>query len=222
MSAEPSPAAPTCTSPSTPPAAPMTGAMISPRSTATGMKLPNGPRCLPRATPRAPPPGVPRPLPIRRRGRLRPPPGRTRPHLPHRRPSHRPAVRRRTRPRGAGRPRRRAPPRRRRRRRHLRRHPQHQLHQRLLHRLPVLRVRATPDRRRRVHPVAAADRRPRRRSLGRRCHRGVHAGRHPSRSARDSILRNRFRSQAATPRSSRTRVLTHGGRERRLPHRPAD
>ena len=47
-------------------------------------------------------------------------------------------------------------------------------------------------------------------------------GRHPSRSARDSILRNRFRSKAATPRSSRTCVLAHGGRERRLPHRPAD
>ena len=79
-------------------------------------------------------------------------------------------------------------------------HPQHQLHQCLLHRLPVLRIRAAADRRRRVHAVAAADRRPGRRSLGCRRHRGVHAGRHPSRSARDSVLRNCFRSQAATSR----------------------
>ena len=45
-----------------------------------------------------------------------------------------------------------------RRRRHLCRHPQHQLHQRLLHRLPVLRICPAPDRCRRVHPVAEADR----------------------------------------------------------------
>ena len=107
---------------------------------------------------------------VHRRDRLRPPPGRTRPRRAHRRSGHRPVVRGRRRPRGAGRPGRRAPPRRRRRRHHLRSHPQHQLHQRLLHRLPVLRVRAAPDRCRRVHPVAAADRRPRRRSLGCRCH----------------------------------------------------
>ena len=50
------------------------------------------------------------------------------PALPHRRPGHRPAVRRRPRPGSAGRPGRRAAPRGRRRRRHLRRHPQHQLH----------------------------------------------------------------------------------------------
>ena len=41
-----------------------------------------------------------------------------------------------------------------RRRRHLRRQPEHQLHQRLLHRLPVLRVRPAAHRRRRLHAVA--------------------------------------------------------------------
>ena len=43
--------------------------------------------------------------------------------------------------------------RRQRRRRHLRREPEHQLHQRLLHRLPVLRVRPAAHRRRRLHAV---------------------------------------------------------------------
>ena len=43
--------------------------------------------------------------------------------------------------------------RRQRRRRHLRRQPEHQLHQRLLHRLPVLRVRPAAHRRRRLHAV---------------------------------------------------------------------
>ena len=65
---------------------------------------------------------------VRRRVRLRPAPGRTRPARPHRRPGHRPAVRRRPRPGSAGRPGRRAAPRGGRQRRHLCRHPQHQLH----------------------------------------------------------------------------------------------
>ena len=54
-----------------------------------------------------------------------------------------------------------AAPRRGRRRRHLRRQPQHQLHQHLLHRLPVLRVRPAQGRRRRVlavHSTRSADR----------------------------------------------------------------
>ena len=168
-------------------------------------------------------PGAPAPRPCCPPARSPPRSGRpnvTRP--PHRRPGRRPAVRGRTRARGAGRAGRRAAPRGEGRRRHLRRHPQHQLHQRLLHRLPVLRVRAAPDRRRRVHAVAAADRRPRRRGLGRRGHRGVHAGRYPSRPARNSIFRNRFRSQATLPRSSRTRVLSDGGGERGVADRPAD
>ena len=48
---------------------------------------------------------------------------------------------------------RRHPPGRDGRRHHLRRQPEHQLHQRLLHRLPVLRVRPAPYRRRRLHAV---------------------------------------------------------------------
>ena len=67
--------------------------------------------------------------------------GRARPGRPDRRAGARADHRRRRRPgrrRGAGRP---AAARRRRRRRDLRGEPQHQLHQRLLHRLPVLRVR---------------------------------------------------------------------------------
>ena len=153
----PRPAGPTCTSPSTPPAAPMTGAMISLRSTGTGMRLPNGPAL--RAPARFEPSASLRPgRPGRGRGRRGPAPGRARPGRPHRRSGPRPAVRGRSRPRGPGRPGRRLAARGRRRRRHLRRHPQYQLHQRLLHRLPVLRLRAAPDRRRRVHPVTAADR----------------------------------------------------------------
>ena len=57
--------------------------------------------------------------------------------------------------------------------------PQHQLHQRVLHRLPVLRVRPAPHRRRRVHAVADPGRRPRRGGVAGRRDRGVHAGRHP-------------------------------------------
>src|SRR5947207_1864624 len=123
--------------------------------------------------------------------------GRTEPGRPHRRPGRRPARRRRRRPGGTGQDRRRAAPRSQRGRRHLRGHPQHQLHQRLLHRLPVLRVRPAAHRCRRVHPLAEADRRPGRRSLGCRCHGSVHAGGHPSRSAGHSLFRNRFRSQAS-------------------------
>ena len=77
-----------------------------------------------------------------------------------------------------------AAPRHRRRRRDVRRQPQHQLHQHLLHRLPVLRVRAAQGRRRRV---LAVDRRGRRPGLGGACRRrdrGVHAGRYRSRSCR--------------------------------------
>ena len=75
------------------------------------------------------------------------------------------AGRRRGRSRSPVRARRRPAPGRRRRRRHLRRQPEHQLHQRLLHRLPVLRVRPAAHRRRRVHAVpgsrsATAPRRP--------------------------------------------------------------
>ena len=61
---------------------------------------------------------------------------------------------------GARRPRRPRAPRRGRGRHQLRREPQHQFHQRLLHRLPVLCLRAAPHRRRRVHALAGTDRGP--------------------------------------------------------------
>ena len=107
-----------------------------------------------------------------------------------------------------------------RRRRHLRRHPQHQLHQRLLHRLPVLRLRPAPHRRRRLHPLPGAGRRPRRAGLGGRRHRGLHAGRHPPRPARHRLLRHRPRGEAARARHPRARLLADGGGQRRHPHRP--
>ena len=108
------------------------------------------------------------------------------------------------------------------RRRHLRRQPQHQLHQRLLHRLPVLRVRAAPHRRRRLHAVAAADRGPGAGGMGGRGDRGVHAGRHPPGPARNRLLRHRRRSQAPLPGHARARLLADGGGQRGVPHRAAD
>ncbi len=87
--------------------------------------------------------------------------------------------------------RRRRASRRRRRRRHLRREPQHQLHERLLHRVPLLRLRTAPHRCRRLHAVALRGGRPRRRGVGRRRDRGLHAGRHPPRPPRHGLLRPR-------------------------------
>ena len=86
-------------------------------------------------------------------------------------------------PRGAVRGRGRPAPRGRRRRGHLRRQPQHQLHERVLRRVPVLRVRPARGRRRVLHAHAGRGRRSRARGgrVGR--DRGVHAGRDPSRSA---------------------------------------
>ena len=93
---------------------------------------------------------------------------------------------------------------RRRRRRHLRRQPQHQLHQRLLRRLPVLRLQApalggaTPT----TTPiddvlgkVAGGDRARR--------HRGLHAGRHQPRDAR----RSRYRDILVRDQDARSRDL---------------
>ena len=95
---------------------------------------------------------------------------------------------------------RRPAPRDRRRRRHLRRQPQHQLHQRLLRRLPVLRVRPAAHRRRRLLALPRRGRRPRRGGLGPRRHRGLHAGRHRPRAARHGVLRPRHRGEAAGAR----------------------
>ena len=122
----------------------------------------------------------------RRAARRRAGPGRH-----HRRRGAGAAARRRRRAGRGGRARRRAAGRHRRRRRHLRRQPEHQLHQRLLHRLPVLRVRPAAHRRRRLHAVPGAGRRPRRGGVGAGRHRGVHAGRHPPGPAGHRLLRHR-------------------------------
>ena len=102
-----------------------------------------------------------------------------------------------------------------RRRRDLRGQPQHQLHQRLLRRLPVLRVRPAPHRRRRVLAVAGAGRRPRRGGLAAGRDRGLHAGRHRPRAARHGVLRPGRRGQAAGAGDARARVLPDGDRQRR-------
>ena len=65
----------------------------------------------------------------------------------------------------------------RRRRGHLRHQPEHQLHQRLLRRVPLLRVRAAGGRRRVVHAHARPGGRSGRGGLGGGGDRGVHAGR---------------------------------------------
>ena len=69
-------------------------------------------------------------------------------------------------------------PRHRRRRRHVRREPQHQLHQHLLYRMPVLCIRPTQGR---CRCLFAVNRRGSRSCMGgarRGCDRGLHAGRH--------------------------------------------
>ncbi len=94
-----------------------------------------------------------------------------------------------------------------RRRRDLRRQPEHQLHQRLLHRLPVLRLRAAAHRRRRLLAVPGAGRRPGRGGLGARRHRGLHAGRDRPGAAGHGVLRPGLGGQAAGPGDARARVL---------------
>ena len=122
-------------------------------------------------------------------------------------------------PGSSGEPGRRRPRRRQRRRRHLRREPEHQLHQRLLHRLPVLRLRPAAHRRRRVHAVDGAGRRPGRRGVGGRRHRDLHAGRHPPRPAGHGVLRPGARGEEAAARHPPARLLTDGDRQRRRPDR---
>ena len=124
---------------------------------------------------------------------------------------------------GAGLPAGRRPaPRDRRRRRDLRRQPQHQLHQRLLRRVPVLRVRAAAHGRRRLLALPRRGRRPRPGGLGARRHRGLHAGRHRPRAARDGVLRPGHRGEAAGAGDARPRVQPDGGRQRHRPHRAVD
>ena len=126
--------------------------------------------------------------------------------------------RRRRRPRGGLRAGRRRAAGHRRRRGHLRREPEHQLHQRLLHRLPLLRVRAAAHRRRRLHPVARRGRRPGPRGVGRRRDRGLHAGRHRPAAARHRVPRPGPRREGGRARAAPARVQPDGGRQRRSPH----
>ena len=92
-----------------------------------------------------------------------------------------------------GRAGRRAAPGRGRRRRHLRREPQHQLHQRLLRRLPLLRVRPAQDRRRRLHALAGRGRQAGGGGAGARRHRGLPAGRDLPGPERHGVRRHRAR-----------------------------
>ena len=108
-----------------------------------------------------------------------------------------------------------AAPRHRRRRRHVRREPQYQLHQHLLHGLPVLRIRPTQGRRRRLLAVDRRGRRPRVGGTCRRSNRGMHAGRHRPRTARHRIRRSRACGEAARAVDARARVLADGNLQRR-------
>ena len=145
-------------------AAPATGAATSTRSTATGTRCARSSTACVRATPPAPgaPAAAPERLPAELRAGLRArrvrPGGAARPGAPRRRAGAVP--RRRPRAGRAGAARRRRAPRRGRRRGHLRGQPQHQLLQRLLRGLPVLRVRPARARRRRVPALARRGRRP--------------------------------------------------------------
>ena len=127
---------------------------------------------------------------------------------------------RRRRPRRPGPHRRRRPRRRRRRRGHLRRQPQHQLHQRLLRELPVLRLHAPAQGGRRLHPRPRRRARQGRRRHRARRHRGLHAGRHQPRHGRRSRYRDVLVAiKERHPRSARARLLADGDHVRRAPHR---
>ena len=142
-------------------------------------------------------PGVARrtraPAPARRRDPVGARQGRGAPAA-HRRGGARAVPGGRGRPRGPVRGRRRAAARRGRRRRHLRREPQHQLHERLLRRVPVLRVRAARDRPGVLH--AHARRGGRARPGGRRVGR---APRCACRAGSTPICRARSTSTCWTP-----------------------
>ena len=125
------------------------------------------------------------------------------------------AVRARPRGRAAGPRRRRAPRRALGRRRHLRRLPEHQLHQRLLLPLRVLRVLEGPAGRQPARPGLPAGRRrgraALRRGLGSRRHGGLPAGRHPPRLHGHLVPRARARDPRGAARPARARVLAARG-----------
>ena len=134
----------------------------------------------------------------------------------HRRRGARAVPRRGRGPRGAVRRGRRPAPRGGRRRGHLRRQPQHQLHQRLLHRLPVLRVRAARGRPRVLHADPRGGRRPGARGRAPtappRC--ACRAGSTPTCPA-PSTSTCSTRSDARRRRYPHPRVQPDGGAERR-------
>ena len=107
-----------------------------------------------------------------------------------------------------GRARRRAAAGRGRRRRDLRREPQHQLHQRLLRRLPLLRVRPAQDRRRRLHALARRGRRtaPRRRRSSGATEVCMQGGIYPG-PARHGVRRHRARGEGRGARDARACLL---------------
>ena len=110
----------------------------------------------------------------------------------------------------------------RRRRRHVRRQPEHQFHQHLLHRLPVLCLRPTQGRRGRLLAIGRRGRRPGVGGARRRCDRGVHAGRHRPGTAGDRLRRSGAGGQEAGAVDARARVLPDGDRQRGYQERAFD
>ena len=118
--------------------------------------------------------------------------------------------------------------------RHLRRQPQHQLHQPVLLPLRLLRLLARAQEpqpaRRPLHPRGPRGRAPLGRGLGARRHRGLPAGRHPPRLHRRLLRRRARGDQGAPARDARPRLHAarglagrpHARGERaRVPHPPA-
>ena len=92
--------------------------------------------------------------------------------------------------------------------------PQHQLHQHLLRRLPLLRVRPAQDRRRRLHTLPRAGRAARRRGPGSGRHRGLPARRHRPGTGADGIRGHRAFGEVSRARHPRACVLPYGDSDR--------
>ena len=92
--------------------------------------------------------------------------------------------------------------------------PEHQLHERLLRRVPLLRVRPARGRRRVVHAHARRGGRSGGGGVGAGRDRGVHAGRHPPGPARHVLLRPPRRGEGPRPGHPHPRVQPDGGPER--------
>ena len=98
---------------------------------------------------------------------------------------------------------------------HLRHQPEHQLHERLLRRVPFLRVRPARGRPGVLHPHAGRGGRSSRGRVARRRDRGVHARRDPSGPARLLLWGPDPRREGARPPDACPCVLAHGGHGRR-------